>query len=427
MDTNKETPKKVDSPEVTLESNKEVSKEGQDASTEEIITPTEINPTEVGLEKKRDLSAIIPKFVDNEENANAVELISKDNELKGDGAVSIGTINSEGEITINDGVTLPEQIDVEQRKIEFQKNKTKKREKVKRKNNKAAQKVQNVTAFGSLVVIIALAVVIFLIVKAPSDDDFQPLTVKVELGESLPVKTASYVKPGRGTKVEELLYTLDLSKVNESAVGTYEYTVTFNNIKKTGKVIINDTTPPELEVRELIISEGTPYTAASFISSCYDPSGCNYSFQDAATPTKNTSPGSYVVYVIATDAYNNTTTKKASLIIEAEGNLRTYVREVPYSVSTGCEINETYSLRFRQNQNEHVLIIGSYTKEQKYQNADKYQEARKTYAGDVGYTFDDANMIMKYTESNLTFVGSNYSRLSDIESYLSREGFSYRG
>ena len=86
-------------------------------------TPIDDSIIEENEEKKRDLSAIIPKFAEEDNNANAIELISKDNELKSDGAVSLGTINSELVTTVNNEAKLPEQIDIEQRKIDAQKRK----------------------------------------------------------------------------------------------------------------------------------------------------------------------------------------------------------------------------------------------------------------------------------------------------------------
>lgn len=403
------------------ESNENVN---SDSST---ITPTTIDDSEEQLEKKRDISAIIPKFEEENNDANLLEIVSKDNELKSDGSAFLGTINSEGEINVNNDAVLPEQIDIAQRKIEAQKRKVQHNKKTKKKVSITAQKVQNSTAIIALVVIIALAGTIYYILNRPKEEDFKPLNLTIELGEKLPIRTSAYVKPGIGNTVDELLYSLDLSQVNESVPGTYDFFVTFHKIKKTGKITIKDTTPPELEVRELVISQGTSYNAASFVENCNDPSGCNYSFQDSSTAEKYTSPGSYVVYVVATDAFNNSATKQASLIIEAEGNIRNYVKTVQYNNSLGYEVYETYTLRFLKNQDDAILIAGTHVLEHRYQDENKYKKDQEVYAGEANYTFDDASKKIIYTESNLTFVGSNYSRLSDIESYLGREGFSYQG
>ena len=406
----------------TTEKNKIELENSNDSTT---ITPSAIDNSSEMLEKKRDISAIIPKFEEEDNSANKVELISKDNELKSDGSVSLGTINSEGEININAGVILPEQIDIEKRKIEAQKRKNQGKKKKKKKMSITAQKIQNSTALVALVLIVGLAGVIYFIFNHPTEEDFMPINLTIELGDKLPIRTSSYVKPGVGKEVDELLYALDLSKVNISEPGTYDFTVTYNNIEKTGKITIKDTKAPELEVRELIISQGTSYGAASFVESCSDPSGCNYSFQDSATTEKYNTPGSYVVYVVASDAFNNSTTKQASLIIEAEGTLRTYVRKVLYNNNLGYEVTDTYNLRFLNNREDSILISGTHVVEHKYQDQKKFEKDQSDLAGEANYTFDTANMIIKYTQTNLTNIGSNYSRLTDVENYLIREGFSY--
>ena len=115
-----------------------------------------IEEIEEETEKKRDLSAIIPKFEEESNNANSLELISRDDELKGDGAVLLGTINSEGVTNVNNEAVMPEQIDIEQRKIEAQKRKSIGKKK-KKKTSITAQKIQNSTALAALIIIIALA------------------------------------------------------------------------------------------------------------------------------------------------------------------------------------------------------------------------------------------------------------------------------
>ena len=73
------------------------------------------------------------------------------------------------------------------------------------------------------------------------------------------------------------------------------------------------------------------------------------------------------------------------------------------------------------------LKINYNLKIKKYLDAgcELFLKDQETYAGEVNYTFDNANMKIIFSQTNLSFIGSNYSRLSDIENYLSREGFSY--
>lgn len=386
------------------------------------ITPTMLDDSEDKLEKKRDLSAIIPKFEDNTNDNNSIELISQEKALKGDGAISIALINGEGDITLTPNAELPSPIDIEERKKEKQKNKNSKVKKVKKKN-KTAQKIQNSTALGALITIIFLAGFWYWYRNHPTDKDFKPLDLTIEIGDSLPLRTSSYVKPGVGKDIDdELQYVVDLSKVVLEEVGKYEFKVTYKGTTKIGTISIVDTTPPELEIRNVKINEGDVYSAGSFVESCKDPNGCNYSFQDAETEKKYTSSGAYVVYVVATDAFQNSVTKKASLIIETQGNLREYEKTTYFDFNTGYELIEKYSLRFEQYSNYALLLSGIHEKVFKYQDEEVYTKAAKIYSGEVNYICDDSKKTITFRES-VTTIGSNYSRLEEIEPYLLREGF----
>lgn len=393
------------------------------------ITPTMIDESEEVIEKKRDLSAIIPKFQEGTTTAeNAVELISKDNALKSDGSVSIATITNEGEASILPNAKYPEQIDIEARKKEQQKkrNSKKDKEKAKRKSNKSAQKLQNNIALLSLITIIFVGGFFYWFTHRSTEKDFQPLVVRVELGEALPYLASSYVKPGVGKDVDDLQYALDLSKVIIEEPGEYEFTVTYKGVSKTGKVIVEDTTSPTLEIRNVTITEGQKYDASSFVESCKDFSGCNYSFQDSETEKKYTTAGTYVVYVVATDAFQNTTTKQANLIIESQGNVRLYKKHTNFDWNLGYEKEESYDLHFASYKTYSLLIRGTYEEKMIYQDAERYEKDKVKYNGEANYSFNDAEKTI-IRKTTVTVIGSNYSRLEDIEPYLMKEGFTEEG
>lgn len=405
--------------------NQDKNKPTQEQPIEEkvTITPTMIDESEEHVEKKRDLSAIIPSFEDLSNDKSSVELISQEKALKGDGTIIIGLIDSEGEANLTQNAKVPEQIDVEERKKEKQRGATKKVKKVKKKS-KAAQKIQNTTALMSLITIIFLAGFFYWLKNRPTEMDFKPLTVNIEIGDSLPIRISSYVKPGVGKDIDdELLYALDLSNVKLEDTGTYEFTVTYKGVKKTGKINIVDTTPPELEIRTVEINEGDQYDASSFVESCKDPSGCNYSFQDSETEKKYTTSGLYTVYVVATDAFQNSVTKRANLIIEAQGELVSYSKSTSYDFNTGYELTEKYNLRFEAYDTYSLLLNGTHEKIFVYQDEEVYDKAAETYNGEVNYICDDSKRTITFRES-VTTVGSNYSRLDEIDPYLKREGFS---
>ena len=167
--------------------------------------------------------------------------------------------------------------------------------------------------------------------KDSNKKSFQTLDVTIELGESLPKDYKDYVIPGVNDDTDE--YDINLSEVNVYEVGEYSFTVTYKGKKKTGKISVQDTTPPVLEVKNVTIKEGEKVSVNSFISSCTDYSGCSYSFKDKGKDYSK--PGTYDVYVVATDNYKNEVTMKATLVVEAKNSSST-----SYSNLKEININE---------------------------------------------------------------------------------------
>ena len=57
-----------------------------------------------------------------------------------------------------------------------------------------------------------------------------------------------------------------------------------------------------------------------------------------------------------------------------------------------------------------------------YKDEEKYQAAKKTYNGEVNYECIDHEKKIIFTETVNT-VGSNYSKLDDIQRYFNSQGF----
>ena len=392
---------------------------------ETTIMPTMLDESDDRtFNKIRDLSAIIPKDP-YDEKVEGIKLTSKEATLKSDGSTSLATINVDGEITYSGNAALPAQIDVEARKKEQQRNKIVTKKKEKKKSNKAAQKVQNTTALGALMVIIFLAFFFYWWKNHPTDLSFTPINFDVELGSALPYRKSYYVKPGlmKSEDIDELQYTVDTSEVNIEEVGKYNFYVTHSGVRKTGIINVVDTTEPNLQVREVTIIEGRQYSADSFVLSCFDYSGCNYSFQNATVDESYTEPGTYPIYVVATDAFKNTVTKVTSLTIEPEASLKRYQKVHQFDFANSYTLTEEYEIHLIHYDTYSIISKGKHIMEFKYQNEEKYAEAARTYYGEPNYQIDDAQMRIIKTEAVNT-IGSNYSRLDDIESYLiGREGF----
>lgn len=402
---------------------KKLNTESTPVGSEQItITPTMIDNEEIGKKnQKKDLSAIIPEQNNQTENTDGIVLESKDKELKSDGAVVIANIVND-DIVMDEKAVLPAQIDIEARK----RNRANMLKSKKRKNkvelDDEAKKSQNITSIIVLILICLLGGFAYYIYNRKTLKDFQPLPVTVELGDKLPIRTKNYVKPGVGNTVDELKYVLNTKDVDIDEVGEYNFTVTFNNITKTGTIKIVDTTAPDLTVKRVVITEGTTYGPESFVDECIDLSGCNYSFEDSKTTEKYRTPGTYDVYIVATDPYENKTTKKTQLVIEAQGMVKKLVKTEEYSENKGYSLKTTYDLHFSSFMDNAILYNGYKIEEYQYRNDEKFNEAKTKYTGEANYTIDTKNKTIKYEPDPVSQI-NNYSTLDDIVTSLKANGF----
>lgn len=400
--------------------NKKINTELAPTNSEQTIMPTMIDNEDSGIiSPKRDFSAIIPQKNDDD-NSEGLLLESKDKKLKSDGAITIGTLKEE-EVIIDPNITYPSQIDIAARKAEKEKAIKTKRKK-KNKLTDEEKKSQNITSLIVLVIIGFLGAFGYYYFNHKTENDFTPLHVTVELGSKLPIRTKEYVKPGIGKNINEMQYHLNTSEVKIDEVGEYNFTVTYNNITKTGTISIVDTTSPELTVKDLIITEGTSYAAETFVKECKDSSGCNFSFEDPNTTEKYKEPGEYEVFVVATDPYDNKEMKKAKLTIEEKGMVKLLVKTEPYDSLKGYSLETTYDLHFTGFDNTDVLLRGIKTEVYQYQDDALFASAKEKYNGEENYVIDNEAKTITYNQPSVNVI-NNYSRMEDIMNSLSSLGF----
>ncbi len=124
---------------------------------------------------------------------------------------------------------------------------------------------------------------------------------------------------GRKLSARNLLYSEDLTLVDEAAlaqlneapVGTYTIDSTLGGRTQTCTVVIQDTTAPNLKLKEHCVLPGTTLDVADFVESASDVSG-NVTLTLLNQPDTNVM-GTYTVTVEAADIYGNTTTKETKL------------------------------------------------------------------------------------------------------------------
>lgn len=195
------------------------------------------------------------------------------------------------------------------------------------KNKKDVKKKKRVVLIISLVIVIFIlgyfgyrAYVRYEISKKINDD------IKIEYGEEV---TNQYILKDKFKKVK---FSPKLSSLK--SVGEHEVILTVDGYEFKVKVTIKDTTPPDLEVKDVqkYLDEDLPKTE-EFVSKVEDLSDVNLNMSEVVSQA-----GEQEVEIIATDKYGNKTSKKAKLkLVEYKGsvkingltNLSVYVNSKP--------------------------------------------------------------------------------------------------
>lgn len=99
--------------------------------------------------------------------------------------------------------------------------------------------------------------------------------------------------------------------------GEYQYKVKYRNITKKGKLIVEDTTKPEVETRELTIGVKEDYSLDEFITKCEDYSKpCLISYKSSKDENIHKKAGTYAIDIIIKDQMGNKTNKTVRLNVK---------------------------------------------------------------------------------------------------------------
>lgn len=173
-------------------------------------------------------------------------------------------------------------------------------------------------------------------------------------------------------------YYLDGKEIEVSSydkVGTYDVVVTINNKNYKTTLTIQDTTKPDLKLKEVTINEGETYKIEDFIDSCTDNSGdsCTYAYQNQVDYSKE---GTYYITIIAKDNSNNEIIATTKLLIKKKSS------SVPKNNNSGS--NKTSNNQTKEEDNN--------------PNKPKFIETKK----DVSTTSEDFKYGVKINKTTTT-------------------------
>ena len=134
----------------------------------------------------------------------------------------------------------------------------------------------------------------------------------LEIGNQLKIEDIIYDMQKAGNAVKQE----DIDAINKSGVGEYEIHSTYNGVEKITKIIIKDTLPPDLKLKDITIYVGQQVDDLNqFIESANDASKVTTNILTTPDFSKE---GEQEITIEAVDEYGNKATKTAKLTIKQD-------------------------------------------------------------------------------------------------------------
>lgn len=380
------------------------------SSNQVSMSPTKENSNMVNdttLENKQMISNSNP-LEDKKPGMNNTLKIEETTTTKSQhGTMAVAQVTSNGVNVLTD--KLPDAIDI-----------SNKMKKVIEKNGK---KVRIMTK-RELITNIILSVVFILLIGAGgygvyyyfffnNPRNFEVKDIKIEYGSEIPSSVLNYINL---TDISEPDYTLDLSNV-KSEIGTYNYTVSYGNTVKTGKITIEDTTAPVVTFKDnLEFEEGSTITKEMLVSECSDISECSY---DLTSPIDTSKTGEVEASITALDNLGNKKDYPVNINIY-EKIIKIICNKNSLDMEKKIITVSEYEAYFKSDKS---LKKGKY-RDIVYIKGDTNYETNKDSYKSNGYVLDDSKETAT-KESNIDNI-SNLTNQDDIKMHLESNGYTCR-
>lgn len=343
-------------------------------------------------------------------NDESVAIHKTEDEKNGKGSVVLGTIvNGVVNPTNN---ALPGKINPIEKKVVVNTN-----DKNKKRVTIVTPRERRMHTIMSIVVILALAFCggsyyYFGVLHNPKN--FIVKNITYNLGEKLSNNVNDYIDLNN---VDELKYILNTSNVDINTIGTYSYTVTYQDVVKRGTINVVDTWGPVLTIKDdIMLKTNSTYKIEDFVSSCEDPSGCDYDFE--SNPDVSTD-GVHTVNIIAKDALGNVTNlpvnyQVGSMLVSILCTSTTTTNE---SLGTRETIRDTVYFSIEDKSFDHI----SRRIDNIFMRQEGYQEFKNSNQSNSTYEFNDLNFSYSYVNEIPT--SSNFINQDGAISYYEANGY----
>ncbi len=161
----------------------------------------------------------------------------------------------------------------------------------------------------------------------------------IELGTLLTIENLIYDMEKAGNAVNQA----DIDAINQSGVGEYEIHSEYNGMQNTTKIVVKDTTPPELTLKEVTVYVGqTVEDVNQFVEAIQEKSEFNLIMDTTPDVTKE---GTQEITITAEDAYGNKTTQttKLNVVNDTEGPVFSGLNQMNITVGGSLDYKKDVS------------------------------------------------------------------------------------
>ena len=345
----------------------------------------------------------------NVEQSMEVEVVETAVTMGSSGSKVIGKINGENVIPTND--TLPSPIDITVKQQLDSKNKIKKVKVITKKD-------RIISIIVTIFVILGFGAAGYGVYYFGYENNpaiFELKTINLELGDELPNTATYYVTSPKS--VDDMTYSLDLSRVAQNITGSYPYSVTHQNATKTGTINVKDTKPPKLTIKDsekLVFMKDSVVKVDDIVESCEDVSECDYKTEFVIDTSTQ---GEKNITITAKDNVNNTTNLDVTIkIIEIS---KTVLCISPVSVVKENVVSsrDEHSLYF---DSKDYLVKSSGARRYMYYDYTEYFNFIREHENDDEYIID--RMTFAYL-TKININTNNLTSFSDLMNYYTENGY----
>lgn len=206
--------------------------------------------------------------------------------------------------------------------------------------------------------------------------------------------------------------TQDLSQVDVTKVGTYEYKITCGDKSYTGNVSVVDTTAPDAIPRNVIAKVNDQLEPSDFIKECSEDN-CTYEFKDSsAVGTDLTTSGLKTIVINVSDENGNNKELYIPLFVaEFDFNYGLIAYKTETNSESGYTLTEKHFV-------EYVSQAGYTLYQYKFDDESSYDEIANAYTNNGTLTIGEVTGIPVFNKKNLQItIVKEYANIVPLSDY----------